>query len=226
MGSRPKGANNLKLPKYALFLCLPAVVLAASARPMDRAGDSVGVVAAISLPGFLASIPSGQEGRYGFHDRDEFARATVGNPIEVYIARPALRDSLPWKRDTSWNRPVALGRWRVPVLVDSQTRCFLTVEKTNGVWEAVDLGAMGLAQEMAKFDSTHPAKRRALLRLDALRADVVLLDRTGAGWDEGEYHPLKSARTFFPSDSGRPRSRADMFGNLHRLYREHQFADR
>lgn len=210
----------MKSPHYALLLCLPAIVLAASSRPENRAEDSVQVVATAALPGFLVTIPAGQESRYGFKDREEFSRAKPGYPIEVLATRPSLRDSTPWKRDTSWNRPIALGRWRVPILVDSQSRCFLTVERVNGAWEAVDLGATGLASEMARFDSANPGRRRAILRLDALRADVVVLDRNGAGWDDGEYHPLKSARTFFPSDSGRPRSRAELFGNLHRLYRE------
>ncbi len=209
------------LPNSGLFPFLLAVGMAVAPSQAARTiGDSVRTVAETSLPRFLSRIPPGQEEPYGFQGRAEVERATVGVPIRMYGTRPSLGDSLLEGQDSSWNRPQAQDVWRVPVVVHRKVRALLTVERIGGALRAVDLGAAGLAREIGAFDSTHAGKRRGLLRVERMRCDLLMLDRTGRGFDEAEYHPLSSARPFFEGDSGLGRSRERVFHRIHRRVHE------
>ena len=168
--------------------------------------ESVRIIARSSLAAFLAQIPLGHESRYGFLHRGEFARATLAVPLRVYTTYP---DSLNGDNDTLSNRPVALNEWRVPVLVDGEFRSLITIALVDGVLKAVELGGTALAREFGEFDKKYPGARRSLFRLYLLKCDFIVLDRTGAGADEDEYHPLRSARLVFNAGSPSPRSRRE-----------------
>lgn len=179
--------------------------------------ESVRTVARSSLADFLHKIPSGRESRYGFLQRDEFSRASLGTPLRVYTVSP---DSLSGDADNPSNHPVAVDQWRVPVLIDGKPRSLLTVAVVDGALKAVELGAAALAREFGEFDDTYPGMRRALFRLNQLQCDFIMLDRTGAGFAEGEYHPLRSARHVFSPNAPSPRLRRELFGEIYRLYRD------
>lgn len=176
--------------------------------------DSVRNVAGASLHRFVSAIPVGEEGSYGFEGRDELDGVTLGVPVRVYGTSASMGDSLLETRDSTWNRPRALDVWRVPVQVRGRVRALLTVERIGGRLRAVDLGAASLARELGRFDSTHARGRRALLRVESRRCDVLMLDRTGKGFDDAEFHPLRSARPWFDPDSGRGWSREQVFRAL------------
>jgi hypothetical protein len=91
--------------------------------------------------------------------------------------------------------------------------------------EAVELGGAELARELGEFDKKYPGGRRALLRIYRLKCDFLLVDRSGAGFGEGDYHPLRSARIVLNATSAASRSRGELFGEIHRLYRSRS-ADR
>lgn len=181
--------------------------------------DSVRSVAKSALSAFLEMVPVGQEIRHGFPDRSAFARATVGDPIPVYGARPAIADSLPDATDSVWDRPVPTGVWRVPILLDGKARTFLTVESVGGTLQAVEIGGASLAQEIGALESSHPGKRKGLLRLDRLRSDVLMLDRPEGDFSEGQYVALRSSRQSLSMDSLDKRSRRDMFRSIHKSLR-------
>lgn len=175
--------------------------------------DSVLAVASRSLPSFLASIPVAQEARYGFAHRDEFARAVPGTPL------PMLEDPGTTGDDSLW-RPQARGLWRVPVLVDGRARAFLTVEATPSGLDAVDFGGADLAREIGELEPARRGPREALLRLDRLGCDILIVDRHGRGFAEGEFIPLRSARSRFASDSTVFRSRKALGREVRRLQSE------
>jgi len=96
----------------------------------------------------------------------------------------------------------------------------VTVEVVDGSLQAVDFGGADLAKEIGGFEATHSVKRLALLRLDALRCDMLVVDRTGAGFDAAEYHPLRSAKGVFGADTASSRSRQALFDAVHRRMRQ------
>jgi hypothetical protein len=179
--------------------------------------DSVRAIARSSLTAFLDKIPVGRESGYGFHNRDEFSRASPGIPLQVYTAKP---DSAGEGTGDSSNHPIAVDEWRVPVLVGGELRTLLTVARVDSNLEAVELGGAALAREFGEFEKKYPGGRRALLRLYQLKCDFMMIDRTGAGLREGEYHPLRSARLVFNAGTASPRSRRELFDEIHRLYRQ------
>jgi len=208
------------LPRCGLLPCV-LLGLVATRSPAATTDDSVATAAESSLDRFLSRIPPGQEEQYGFRNRAELGQASVGSPIRVFGTRPSLGDSFPERKDSSWNRPLPLDVWRVPVQVHREVRALLTIERVGGVLKTVDLGGAGLAREIGQFDSTHAGKRRGLLRLESMRCDMILLDRTGQGFDQAEYHPLRSARPFFEADSGAAgASRKRVFETIHRRVHE------
>lgn len=210
------------------MLCLSAVILfghsvgaaANSVQAVPRSDEEVAFVAKASLAGYLDQIPAGREPDFGFRNREDLLRAEVGVPISVLGVRASVGDSIPGKSDSGWNRIVLQDRWRVPVEVDGKPRVFVTVERLDGVLQAVDFGGASLAQEIGEFEGARSVKRKAMLRLDGLRCDVLVLDRTGSGFDEGEYRPLRSARNVFGSDTATNRSRKEMFETIHRKLRQ------
>jgi hypothetical protein len=191
-----------------------SAVTSISASDSVFSDEAICAVARSSLTAFLEKIPVGHESRYGFLHRNEFGRATCGTPLRMYT------DSMKTNADESSNRPVALNEWRVPVLVDGGLRSLLTVAMTDGVPEAVELGGAALAREVNEFEKKYHGIRRGLFRLYRLRCDFLMLDRTGKGFNEGEFHPLRSARLFFNAGSPSPRSRRDLFDEIHRIYRD------
>lgn len=210
---------------FSSLVLLPALLIASSPLVTAAENDSIGVVAQRELPAFLDKIPPGMESNYGFADRAEFARAKVGRPMPVYTV-PPVADEGAGGADTSAEHPVAVGTWRVPVVVGRDVRALLTIEALNGKLRVVDLGATSLAKEVDAFDKAHPGKHRGLLRLESFRCDYMMLGDSGAALENGEYHPLRSARMVFSEDSSSHRTRKQMFDHLRKRSREHRPSDR
>lgn len=191
--------------------------LQASPPPRFRDAD-VSATAKAALAGYLEQIPVGQESQYGFENRREFLRADLGSPLAVYGIRASVSDSLP-AIDSLWNQPMELHMWRVPVTVDGKPRAFVTVESKDSVLSAGDFGASSLAQEIGALEDIGPTRRRAILRLEGLRCDVLVVGRIGKGLGEADYHPLRSARAVFGADTASFRSRKNLFQSIHRMMR-------
>jgi hypothetical protein len=200
-----------------IVLYVPSVLAADAEDSMAFSDDSVYTVARSSLSAFLDKIPQGYESRYGFLNRKEFTRASPGVPIRVYIPEAGSVNGL---SDSLSNHPRALNEWRVPILVDGEHRALLTVEAIGGKLAVTDLGAAGLSRELGEFKKKYPARHSALFRLQPLQCDFIIIDRTGVGLNDGDYHPMRSARTIFSTDAPSPRSRKELFAEIRRLYHQ------
>jgi|GEM_PF-2455174 hypothetical protein len=206
--------HNALLSTAASLFGLSMVACAAPGMSANRSDAQARVVAEASLSGYLDQIPAGQETRFGFGERQEMARATVGTPMPVLALGPKVSDSLARATDSSWKLAVEQDRWRVPVVVDGKPRVFITVEAVGDFLQAVDFGGASLAQEITAIDSMHPGKRKALLRMDALRCDVLIVDRTGNGFEKGEYHALGSAKAVFGTEVTPSKTRVEWIGAI------------
>ncbi len=108
---------------------------------------------------FLQKIPEGAELKFGFNNRQELTDATVGDtPYQMYV-KCGLLDS-------------PTNVWRIPILVQSQIRAFLTVDWVENSWRAVDFGAAQLAEKLSIIDDTM-LKRYTLQETDNLHRVII-----------------------------------------------------
>jgi len=160
-------------------LCLTAGLLGSAA------ADEAVAAAQAALPAVLARIPSGQEIAFGFHGRDEFTRASAGDPYRVM--------TFTLGHDGGLN--LVLQRdWRVPVYVNGQACALLTMVQGERGWEAVDFGAAGLARELQHREEAlsgdFPSRNRFLLRLYQHWADFLVLSDLALPADDDPAVPL------------------------------------
>jgi hypothetical protein len=180
-----RGKSFLKIT-FVLLLIFSLAYMGPAASTHPAAEDEVYRAAVSGLPSFLDLIPVNREHDYGFENREEFDRAVVGRPIQMYL----LSDEL---------SPLSIDEWRVPVLVDGAHRALLTVARVDGLWRAVDFGAAVLARELGTFKS--PGEK-VLLRCFQRQCDFVVIpaaSRNAEGVEEGRVYPLQSARLNLPA---------------------------
>jgi hypothetical protein len=175
----------------------------------ERASAEVAEVAAAGLRTWLDAIPASLRAEHGLRSADELALAVAGRPCPVLtLARQRPRELL------------ATDLWRVPVLVRGEHRALLTVARIAGRAAVVEIGAARLAAQLGAIEQRlSPAdtrRPRALLRLFALRADLLLLGARADGLPAIAW-PLPSAER-----SLRVRSSAIDLEALHAIVeREH-----
>jgi hypothetical protein len=139
---------------------------------------------------WLARIPTGREGDFGFADRAAMRRVEPGRPWRVVTTdeaalRAAAAGSLP--------APRVLDLWRVPLRVDGRARVLLTVVRRGDAYRAVAVGGAGLAADLDGLQRRRGMEQRdrALLRIHRLSSDFALLA-------DGRAYPLASARAYLP----------------------------
>lgn len=104
-------------------------------------------VAKEMLGTFLQKIKNGDEEKFGFNTRNEMEQATVGDtPYQMYVICNGVET------------PTNL--WRIPILVQSKNRAFITVDWVDNSWRAVDFGAAQLAESLSTLDSDMVEKYR------------------------------------------------------------------
>lgn len=150
--------------KYLIILLLLMI-------PVHAFGNEADIreAGAKDLQLFLNAIPEGHENLYGFSSRDDFAQAELGKPIPMLTLN---------QDDYSL---VEVNEWRLPVLLNRSIVSFLTVSRVNEQWQAVEIGASGLAREISGIQDV-----QAILRLYSLKFDFVMLSRE-------RFLPLQSA---------------------------------
>ena len=100
---------------------------------------------------------------YGFKDEQELARATLGNPYQVFVLSPeAVQAYQPGQHIASilTQEP----RLEFPVLVDGQARSLLTVVQLDGRWQIVGFGAFPNSQKLVQLQE-RLAKTNAVIKL-------------------------------------------------------------
>lgn len=110
------------------------------------------------LHSFLKLIPTGELQNYGFAPEDPLAKAHVGTPFRVYTITPsALSNYSPGDTVSSLLSPT--GMWYFPIMVNSNIRAILTVDRLNGTWRAVALGQASLARELEEVLQQWPRSK-------------------------------------------------------------------
>jgi hypothetical protein len=182
--------------------------------------ESVTAAARAYLPTLSDKIPAGYEQRYGFRDRREVAKATVGRPIRVTTINPEPTET------QSTVELLPLDLWRVPVVVDGEHRALVTVARVDGEWRAVEFGATRLAARLQTVSATIRQKDEqvALLRIHRLSRDYLVRSadsaagsRTITAPEPTRFYPLtaNAADGVWWSDPG-PLTAAELDATLRR----------
>ncbi len=132
------------------------------------------------LPYILELIPTNEEVKYGFKDRNEFQRAVVGVPYQEY----SLSDD------------AAGGSWRVAVSVDGVNKILMRMKMVDGKWAAVGLSGAGLANELGVFETNHNESKPSwgrIVRDYDMCCDYVQMEPKEHYGLTGIIHPMESA---------------------------------
>lgn len=130
------------------------------------------------LQKFLSNIPRGEEKDFGFTDREQFKKASLGNPI-------------PMKSFNEKGEVITENRYRIPVIVNDKKILFITTRLTEGNLEIVDMGGSLLAREIGKYNASG-IKVYNIMRLYNANIDFVQVNDT-ENEKEAKYYPLSSA---------------------------------
>ena len=144
---------------------------------------------------YLNQIPLGQEQMFGFINREEFSKAEIGAPYEVYTLNSDFFNDEIISINKSY--VITTNNWRVPVVVDNQNRALLTISKYNNNWAVVKLGATGLANELEMFEQNNSSSSELkILRVFQITTDFILTN-------DDKLYPLPSAKKLVMSNETR-----------------------
>ena len=112
---------------------------------------------------YLALIPQNELSFYGFTDKSELERATLGTPIASLFLKRGVLDS-------------SHVLWLIPIFCDSSARSILSVDKIEGRWQAVSIGSAEIAQRMSELYELMPdANLSPLVSTSLLTVDFLIV---------------------------------------------------
>jgi hypothetical protein len=160
--------------KIIILLLLLFVINTKSSFTQENDFNEILATAVVGYKNLLEKIPKGYEYQFGFRNRDEFARARIGKPYQLFsLSNEFITDTKVENKDYLVPSP----EWYVSIMVDNEFRVLITVSKIHGFWEVVGIGAAGLANELGEIDKNHPSinKWGIILRIHQLECDFLLM---------------------------------------------------
>ncbi|MFH0894664.1 MAG: hypothetical protein V2A54_09530 [Bacteroidota bacterium] len=166
-----------------LFIVITALGLHAIAQNSQASpNEKIKADANKQIPEWLKKIPVGKELSYGFQSRDEFSKATAGDPLSYFTL---IKDGL-----------VTSIEFRVPILIDGEYRALLTMQKNGEEYLAVDFGAKELAKDIQTTLKNADVPVSGFVRCIDLHSDFLLMLGSSG---EDVLIPLSSAIQFLSS---------------------------
>jgi len=193
---QPEQKISKKVMKKTGFILL-LLLMTSAAYTQGNSHQDISKSVLSSLPEWLSSIPAGDETSYGFQNREEFSRAVLGTPIEIF----ALDDDS-FTHTGKATPLVSIGEWIIPVIVDQKIRALVTVVKQNGEWRIVTFGAATLASEFNNFENQLTAEQFAhikMVRVYQPLSNFLFYDDPASNPDQLILLPLRSAAMYLGS---------------------------
>ena len=186
----------MKISQFILYLSLSITFfLSLDVYPQTIDKSIISQLANEELHKYLNQIPLGQEQMFGFINREEFSKAEIGAPYEVYTLNSDFFNDEIISINKSY--VITTNNWRVPVVVDNQNRALLTISKYNNNWAVVKLGATGLANELEMFEQNNSSSSELkILRVFQTTTDFILTN-------DDKLYPLPSAKKLVMSNETR-----------------------
>jgi hypothetical protein len=179
-------------------LGIVAVLLFGFSNDTNQVESKVIKAASEGLATFLGNIPQGSESQFGFNDRSEIMAATIATPYRLLTLSTEFYNG---RSLTSTNYKTFItetNEWRVPVLVNGESRLLLTIVPEGKEFTAADLGGAKLAGEIGQLVQNNGEHRYYLLKIHRLTAEF-LLDAPTGNLDRAKCMPLSSAREALPA---------------------------
>ncbi len=180
------------------YLLLSLLVICTAYRPTGAADADKQVMqaAATQLEVFLNKIEPGNEADYGFTTADHTDACTVGKPYRILAFSSDLYYK-PLAEDKDYI--IIKNEWRVPVMLNGQSRVLLTVTGGSGNYSVTDMTEPQLARELQlKGTSMSNDDTWYLLRIPAIAADFFVSEHDNS-FADAQFMPLASAITNIPS---------------------------
>ncbi|HTL59635.1 MAG TPA: hypothetical protein VL361_28450 [Candidatus Limnocylindrales bacterium] len=122
---------------------------AISVKPTSNPGMLAEVLEAAQsgLPFFLGQIPPGSKELYGFSANDDLSRARLGPGLQMHAITPRVLKQASAASNIS-SLLSETGMWFFPVLIESESKAMLVVDRVDSSWKAVSLGYAALGHEL------------------------------------------------------------------------------
>jgi hypothetical protein len=131
------------LPLLGLVCCL---ALASNPLVAVEAPPEVTTAASNGLPSFLAKVPAESKQLYGFAEDVDFSKVRLASPLLLYTIKPSALSSNQ-VNDTVSSVAFETSMWFFPVLIGTEVKAMLVVDRQDNEWKAVSLGYAPLARE-------------------------------------------------------------------------------
>lgn len=167
----------------------------------------------------LQAIPQAELDHFNFNSAQELEQATLGSPIQLNTIHPD--DILEYEAQTPiQDLLITTNIWLFPVIANGKTRCFLTVDKINGNWEATSIGSAQLAEEWSNICDAYPQGSgygKTFVRIYQATSDLVLLDDPDGG---NAFIALRSAGIALGLEGGEVHDPADVLLGMKDVVRQ------
>lgn len=156
--------SALRLQTLAL---ISLVVVAARSSVGADAPPEVYAAATNGLPWFLAKVPPDSKQQYGFPDGADFSKIHLGSPLLLRTIRPSALSSNQTSEAVS-SVVSDTSMWFFPIMLDTEVKAMLVVDRQGNEWKAVSLGYVPLVTEWNQVSRQWPAAKGYHPRLIAV----------------------------------------------------------
>ncbi len=168
--------NSINLFSFLLVFILSSFYATKLFAQDEQVRKNISLIAERDFKVFLEKIPVGMEASYGFSNRDEFVKATIGNPMSVLLPTQnfyssGTMDSIQMNYEVS---PI----WEVPILFNSNICCLLRLTATNNNCAIIGIGGYLTAYEIDKLSKSlglNKEKNRCILKFPDLQSQYLLV---------------------------------------------------
>jgi hypothetical protein len=142
----------------------------------EQLSKNISLIAERDFKVFLEKIPVGMEANFGFSDRNEFVKATIGSPMSVLLPTQNFYSSNPI--DSIHVNFEVSQIWEVPVLVNGNICCLLRLNATNNNCAIIGIGGYLTAYEidkLSKFLGLNKENKRYILKFPDIQIQYLLV---------------------------------------------------
>ena len=172
LGKR-RGARNIIIIGPLLILTLITTNVSSG----ECVPPEVVKAAADGLNSFLGVIPLDDLSHYGFSNKEELSKASLGEAIRVHTITPdKIIDYDPGKEFLTLVSQTKV--WFFSVQSDGDIKTLLTVDMVDGKYKAVAIGSSGLAKQLNKIKKEWPESKgynHTLVRIYQAKSDFIIV---------------------------------------------------
>lgn len=175
-----RAAHDVNGARAAVAFALALTALVCGPWPGWAAGQAVPPdVRSAAERGLQTSLAAGGTGLQGFPTGGPAPGGAVGAGIQIFTVSP---ERLLGTSDSDLRKlATPSGQWLFLVMSKDGPNALLTVDRVNGAWTAVSIGAAGLARELAATFDRWPSPTYQVRFIRSYQANAELLEVSRAG---------------------------------------------